>query len=69
MDDQRWQKLIAALAEYFECGPEDITELIVGVEFRGSGTLNFRTTYSGIPWHYNGLLDRMRDDIADGKKE
>jgi hypothetical protein len=66
--DERWQKLIAALAEYFGCEPDDVTEFVVGVEYRSENELNFRTAYVGVPWHFNGLLDQVKDDIAKDKR-
>lgn len=66
--DERWQKLVAALAEYFGCEPDEVVQLIVGVEYRTEVELKFRTTYSGVPWHFNGLLDQIRDDIAADRR-
>lgn len=68
MNDQRWQKLVAALAEYFGCEPDDVIQLIVGVEFRTDEELKFQTTYSGVPWHFGGMLDQIREDIAEDKR-
>lgn len=66
--DERWQKLVTALAEYFGCEPDEVTQLIVGVEFRTEEKFEFRTTYTGVPWHYAGLLEQIKEDIASDKK-
>jgi hypothetical protein len=65
--EEKWQKLINALAEYFDCDPDGISAVVLGVEHQDGDQLRFRTTSSGVPWHMPGFLDQLKHDIAAKK--
>lgn len=61
--------LIQALAEYFDCDPDGISAVVLGIEHQDGDALRFRTTHSGVPWHMAGFIKQITEDVAKDVSE
>lgn len=64
--DAAHQRIMQALADYFEIEPESIGGHILGVEFQTEdGVLHFETIWRGTQWNIKGYQAEIRDQIRE----
>lgn len=54
-----------ALAEYFECNPDEIGSFVIGCERQVTeDTTAFASIWSALPhWYISGFVDELRDRV------
>lgn len=61
--DEKWQKFVEAVAEYFGCEPAGISGVVLGVEYQKDNSLKFQTAWMGVPWRMHGYVTQTDSDI------
>lgn len=67
MDDQeRAANLKIALADFFGLDPDNVGAIAIACEHQdGSGKVELKTSWSGIPWHVPGMLKELEKTVKN----